>query len=178
MNIRFVFGLLGLLACTAHAQVPPFNRFTEDLPQLLETDAATVMARGVTYDFAGRLCARLGNQTGEDAQKQVTEWRRRNDAFFRGASSVLNEFGDRHLPTGGEGSRQAYFQMIMRTAAGSANQRVMREFNGASLDNGVIPPDGACAGLTRYLRDGVADFERTPTVTRALLPYMQRKGIQ
>jgi hypothetical protein len=173
--------LLAFSVCYAsvvQAQVQPFNRFTDELTKLLETDAATVMTRGVTYDLAGRLCAKMGNQTGEDAQKQVTEWRRRNDVFFRGAASVLNEFADRHIPAGGEDAKQAYLQMILRTAAGSANQRVMREFDGASLDNGVIPPDGACAGLTRYLRDGVPDFERTPAVTRALLPYMQRKGIQ
>ena len=139
MNIRLAFGIFGLLASAVHAQVQPFNRFTDELTKLLETDAATVMTRGVTYDLAGRLCAKLGNQTGEDAQKQVTEWRRRNDVFFRGSASVLNEFADRHIPAGGEDAKQAYLQMILRTAAGSgepaSHARVRWRFFGQWRDS-------------------------------------------
>ncbi len=50
--------LLVLLASSTVAlgQPAPFNRHTEELSQILETDAATVMARGMTHDFAARLC--------------------------------------------------------------------------------------------------------------------------
>lgn len=177
MHIRRAFVIFGLFASVAHAQGDSFHRFTDELPQLLETDAVTVMARGLTHDFAGKLCARLGNSTGEEAQREVAEWRRRNDPFFRAAASVLNEFGDRYLPAG-ESAKQGYFQMILRTTAKKANQRAMRQLNGANLDNNVVPPERACSGLAHLLHDGVADFERTPEITRALVPYMQRKGIQ
>ncbi len=178
MHIRHAFVIFGLFASAAHAQGDSFKRFTDELPQLLETDAATVMVRGLTHDFAGKLCVRLGNSTGEGAQKEVAEWRRRNDPFFRAAASVLNEFGDRYLPIGGESAKQGYFQMILRTTAKEANQRVMRQLDGANLDNNIVPPERACSGLAHLLHDGVADFGRTPEITRALVPYMQRNGIQ
>src|SRR6185295_12218778 len=123
-------------------------------------------------------CARLSNATGNETENEVAAWQKRNDAFFRAATSVLTEIGNRYLPNGGEDARQGYFHMILRATAKEANQRVMQQLNGANLDNGVVPPERACAGLTRLLRDGVADFERTPDITRALVPFMQRKDIK
>lgn len=178
MHIQSVFVIFCLLTFSANAQDGSFSRFTDELPQLLETDAATVMVRGLTHDSAGKLCGRLGGTTGEEAQREVAEWRRKNEPFFRAAASVLNEFGDRYLPVGGESAKQGYLQMIMLTTAKEANKRVMRQLNGANLDNNIVPSERACSGLAHLLRDGVADFERTPEITRALVPYMQRMDIQ
>jgi len=177
MGFRDAVTILSFASSLAHGQTAPFSRFTDELPQALESDATTVMTIGVTHDFAAKLCARLGNATGKETENEVAAWRKRNDPFFRAATSVLNELGNRYLPNGGEDAKQGYLQMIVRTAAKEANQRVMRQLNGASLDNRVVPPERACAGLAHLLRDGVADFERTPDVTRSLVPYMQRKGI-
>lgn len=157
------------------AQTDKFNRFTAELPQTLETDAVTVMTVGLTYDFAAKLCARLGNATGSETADEVAAWQKRNNAFIRAATRALNELGNRHVPSGGEPAKQSYLQMIVRTTALEAKQRVMRQLNGANLDNAIVPPERACAGLTRMLRDGVADFEGNPQVTLALLAYMQRK---
>jgi hypothetical protein len=175
---RFTLLFLLVSSTMAHAQSASFNRYTDDLPQLLETDAATVMARGMTHDFAAKICGRLGGQVAATVETEATAWRKRNDVFFRGASAVLNEIGDRYLPVGGEQAKQGYFQSILVTTAKATNQRLMRQLNGATLDNNVLPPEAACMGLSRMLHDGVGDFKNTPEVTRALVSYMQRKGIQ
>lgn len=179
MNIFRLTLLLALASSTmAYGQSTSFNRYTDDLPQLLETDAATVMARGMTHEFAAKICGRLGGQVAATVEAEATEWRKRNDVFFRGAAAALNEIGDRYIPVGGEQAKQGYFQSVLVTTAKSTNQRLMRQLNGATLDNSVLPPEAACTGLSRMLHDGVGDFKNTPEVTRALVPYMQRKGIQ
>lgn len=91
---------------------------------------------------------------------------------------MLNEFGDRYLQVGGESAKQEYSQMILLTAVKEANRRVMRQLDGANLDNAIVPPERACYGLAQLLNDRVADFERSPETTRALVPYMERKGIR
>ncbi|AXS80612.1 hypothetical protein [Dechloromonas sp. HYN0024] len=174
---RFTLLFLLATATMAHGQSPSFNRYTDDLPQLLETDAVTVMARGMTHDFAAKICGRLDGDVAATVVAEVTEWRKRNDMFFRGASAALNEIGDRHLPVGGEQAKQGYFQSVLVTTAKATNQRLMKQLNGATLDNSVLPPEAACMGLSRMLHDGVGDFKNTPEVTRALVSYMQRKSI-
>lgn len=177
MYILRTFLLYCLFIAAVHAQTASFDPFTDDLPQLLETDAATVMVRGMVHDFAGKLCGRLDNATGEEAQQEVAKWRKRNDAYFRGAASVLNEFSDQYHLIGGESAKQGYLQIILRATAKEANQRVMKQLNGANLDNNIVPPERACYGLAHLLHDGIADFERLPETTRALVPYMHRKGV-
>ena len=160
MNHRS-FALFCLLApCLAtYAQSPPFSRFTDELTQLLETDAATVMVRGMTHDFAAKLCARLGGQVAQDVESEVVKWRTRNDGIVKGAARALDEFGNRHVPEGGESAKQGYLQMVLQTTARSANQRVTRQLNGANLDNSVVPSEQACSGLARLLREGAGDFQ-------------------
>ncbi len=172
--VAFIFLVISPLV--AFGQPESFNRFTEELPQLLETDAATVMVRGLTHDFAKQLCARLGSPAAQMVEIEVNEWRKRNDPFISGAAKALNEFGDRYLPVGGEDAKQGYLQMILRTTTKTANDRLVRQLNGATLDNNIVPPFPACVGFSRMLHDGVGDFERTPEFTRALVVYMQRKS--
>jgi len=153
-----------------------FNRFTDKLPQLLETDASSVMARGLTQDSTGKLCARLGNATGREVQREVAEWRQRNDKFIKAAANALNEFGNQFLPVGGESAKQGYFQMILQATGQAANQRIVEQLNGANLDNNIVPQEFACAGIARLLHDRKRDFENTPKFTRALVVYMDRSG--
>jgi hypothetical protein len=175
---NFVLIFIVAASMNVHSQQAPFNRFTEDLPQLLETDASTVMVRGMTHNFAVKLCARLGTNTSKDVQNEVAAWSQRNDRFNKAASNALNDIAKRHLPVGGEPVRQAYLQMVLQTTAKAANQRLMQQLNGANLDNNVIPPEIACSGFARMLHDNLADFENTPNVTRALTVYMQKQGTQ
>jgi hypothetical protein len=175
-RIHFAFICLAMQPLLASGQSPEFNRFTEELPQLLETDAATVMVRGLTHDFANKLCARLGGSIALDVDAEVITWKKRNDPFISGAAKALNEIGDRYLPVGGEPAKQGYFQMILRTTTKAASERVLRQMNGANLDNNLVPPQAACAGLARMLREGAGDFSRTPEVTRALVQYMQQRS--
>lgn len=175
---NFVLIFIVAASMNVHSQQAPFNRFTEDLPQLLETDASTVMVRGMTHNFAARLCARLGTNTSKDVQNEVAAWSLRNDRFSKAASSALNDIANRHLPVGGEPARQGYLQMILQTTAKAANQRLMQQLNGANLDNNIIPPEIACTGFARMMHDNLADFENTPNVTRALSVYMQKQGVQ
>lgn len=179
MNLSRLALLFVLASSTvAHGQSASFNRYTDDLPQLLETDAATVMTRGMTHEFAAEICKRLGEPVAATTETEATEWRKRNDVYFRGASAVFNEIGDRYLPVGGEQAKQGYLQSVLLTTAKAANQQLMKQLNGATLDNSVLPPEAACKGLSRVLHDGLGDFKNTPAVTRALVVYMLRKGIQ
>ncbi|HJW31158.1 MAG TPA: hypothetical protein VJ508_18150 [Saprospiraceae bacterium] len=162
----------------AHGQSASFNRYTDDLPQLLETDAATVIARGMTHDFAAQICKRLGGQVAATTEAEATEWTKRNGVYLRSASAVFNEIGDRYLPVGGEQAKQGYLQSVLVTTAKATNQHLVKQLNGATLDNSVVPPEAACMGLSRMLHDGVGDFKNTPEVTRALVSYMRRKGIK
>jgi hypothetical protein len=177
MRLRFLlFACLAASAIAAYPQSPTFSRFTKDLPQLLESDAATVLVRGLTHDFAAKLCARLGGTVTQEVNEEVAAWKARNEPFLRAATMVINEFADRHIAQGGETAKQSYLQMILRQTATVANQRVMRELNGANLENAIAPPERACAGLASFLRDENADFEKSPDITRALVPYMNRRG--
>lgn len=159
----------------AETQPPQFNRFTENLPKLLETDAATVMVRAFTYQVANTLCARLGGAPAQEVEKEATEWRERNDDFIKASAQAIDEIGNQLIPIGGEQEKQSYLQMIMRESTKVANQRIMSQFNGANLDNKVIPPETVCVQFANLLRNGKGDFQSTPEITRALIPYMQRK---
>lgn len=177
MRLYFVtFTYLFFLPILAFSEPSSFNRYTVELPKLLETDAATVMTKGMTYDFAKKLCARLGGPIAQEFETEATEWRKRNDPFISGATKALNEFGDRYLPVGGEQAKQEYFQKLLHFTAKIANDRVMRQLNGANLDNNISPLEAECSSLARTLHDGVADFDKTPEITQALVPYMQRKS--
>jgi hypothetical protein len=173
-----LFRHLQRIDAPARTETEGFNRFTAELTRLLETDASTVMVQGLTFDSAGKICSRLANPTGEEAQREVAEWRKRNDAYFKGAASALNQFGERYRAVGGEPAKQGYFHMILEVTGKEANKRVMRHLGGATLDNSVVPPERACSGLAQMLHDGVVDFAKTPADTRALDAYMAQKGIQ
>jgi hypothetical protein len=163
-----------ITSASVHGEPKSFNRFTDDLPQILETDALTVLVRAITHDFAGKICSRLGPPVSEKVQTEVAEWRTRNDPFITAAASVINAFGNRYFADGGEPARQEYLHMTKNTTGREANKRLMLQLNGASLNNNVIPPERACLGLANILRDRVGDYERNPEVTRALVPYMER----
>lgn len=67
--------------------------------------------------------------------------------------------------------------MVLQTIGKVVEQRLNRQLGGATVDNVVVPPESACLGLANLLRDRVGDFDSTPNVTKALLPYMVKKGI-
>ncbi|WP_371437451.1 hypothetical protein [Polaromonas sp.] len=171
---HFWYALLVISPLLAYGQTSTFNRFTEDMPERLETDAANVMIRGLVHDFSNKLCSRLGGPVAQDIHIEVGEWQKRNDLFIHGAAEVLNDFANKYIPIGGEIAKQDYLQMVLRTTTKTASERVMRQLNGATLDNNIIPQQAACLGLARMLHDGLADFERSPQTTQALLVYMQR----
>lgn len=168
--------LLIFLPIFANGEPAAFNRYTEELTKLLETDAATVMVVGLTYDFSKKVCARLGYPIAQEVEVEVVEWRKRNDAFITGAAKVFNDFGERYFSNGGEQAKQEYFQMVLRNTTGITNNRLMRQFNGANLDNKVVPLDTECLGLAKILHGHDTDFDRTPEITRALTPYIERKN--
>lgn len=172
---HFLIVLLIYTSAIADIDVNSFDRFTEDMPQLLETDAATVMVRVLTYDFANKLCTRTGGKIGSEFQTEVTEWKKRNEPFVKASISVLNEFGNHYIPIGGESAKQGYFQMILQTTTKEANRRVMLKLNGANLDNNIVPSEQSCYGLLNRLQNRIDDFENTTKVTQALIIYMQKQ---
>jgi hypothetical protein len=176
---RRLLSLLFLLAIApAFGQQPKFNRFTNELPQLLETDAATVMVRGLTFDFTAKLCARLGEPMAREIAYEVQQWQIRNDAYLKASAAAIGEIAERHVANGGNDAKQAYLQMVLLETTKTANQRVMRQLMGANLDNGKVPPRAACQSMTEWIGNGAAEVQLQPEITRALLPYMQRKGMR
>ena len=167
-----------LVNIVAHAQTPAFNRFDENMPILLEKNATSVMIRGLTYDLGKKICMKLGDPIAKDVTTIVTEWRAKNDIFFKGSVAALNEFGDKYKTIGGEKEKQRYLHSVLLQTGKIAKQRALRQLNGAGLDNDILPPVNACLGMMSVLNSGKADIKNKPKLTQALLPYMERKGIQ
>jgi hypothetical protein len=186
-TISFIFICVSLLTSCATRQStkdrtatktssPANSRFTDDLPKLLETDAASVMIRAFTYQTASKLCARVGGFVAIETENASIEWRSRNDDFIKSSAQAINEIGNQLIPSGGEQEKQAYLQMIMKESSKVANQRITSQFSGANLNNDIIPPESVCSGLTKLLRDSENDYRNSPALTRALVVYMQRKS--
>lgn len=96
-TLRRIILLPIFVTTIAFAQEPSFSRFTEELPQLLEADINAVWIRGLTNDFAVKICGRLKNDTSQFVKTQVAEWGVRNKPYLKGAASAMNEFGNRYL---------------------------------------------------------------------------------
>ena len=175
---------LVLSGCVATAPTVPtgpttnFDRFSPDLPQLLEADALTVLTLGMTNEFSAKICTRVPLPVGAVVSYQVDEWKNRNARFTRGASGAINEIASRIERAQGASAKQSYMNQTLLTTAGKANSTIVRKFDGANLDNAKVPTAKACSEVSEYLRAGAADFDRTPQYTRELSRYMERRGIR
>ncbi len=171
---------LFLAGCVATAPTAPpgkFDRFSSDLPQLLETDALTVLTLGMTNEFSAKVCMRAPSPVGAALSYQVDEWKQRNARFTRGASGAINEIASRIEGAQGASAKQSYMNQMLLTTAGKANSTIVRKFDGANLDNTKVPTAKVCSEVSEYLRAGAADFSRTPEYIRELSKYMGRRGI-
>ncbi|MFH1869082.1 MAG: hypothetical protein ABIK82_00275 [Pseudomonadota bacterium] len=175
MNLRrYLVLLVALVALPSWAQSSKFNKYTDNLTRLLETDALSVMVTGGTFETAQTLCKRLGGSLSHNVETEFSAWRERNGAYIRGAAQALNEFGDLYKAEGGDSAKQEYLQMLLRASANAATQRLSLQLKGHSVEGGAPPPESFCFGLAKWLRDGVSDLERTPDHIKALRPYIQR----
>lgn len=173
--------LAGCAATAPTTQTPPtanFDRFSPDLPQLLETDALTVLTFGMTNELSARVCARIASPIGLALSYQIEEWTKRNSRFTRGASGAVNEIASRIERVQGAAAKQSYLNQLLLTTAGKANSTIVRKFDGATVDNAKVPTVKACSEVVEYLRAGAADFSRTPEYVRELSKYMDRRGIK
>lgn len=172
---------LVLSGCVATVPTVPtanFDRFSPDLPQLLETDAITVMTLGVTSDMASKVCMRAPPMFSAAVSQEFGNWKNRNARFTRGASTAINEIASRIEGAQGSAAKQLYLNQILQTTAGKANSATLRKFDGATVDNAKVPTAQACFEVADYLRAGAADFDRTLEYTRELFRYMERRGIK
>jgi hypothetical protein len=160
------------------ARTTTFDRFTPDLPQLLETDALTVLTLGMTNDFATKVCMRAPSMISSAVSQESDNWKKRNARFTRGASAAINEISTRIDEAQGNAAKQSYLNQMLQTTAGKANSAILRKLDGASLDNAKVPTAQACFEIADYLRSGAADFDRTLEYTRELSKYMERRGIK
>jgi hypothetical protein len=173
-----IIALMSLVSVPALGQSPGFNRFTEDLTQALESDAASVLTRGMFVDFAKKLCSRLNSPASAEMEREVSAWSARNEPYIRASTAALTEIGNRAIPEGGEELRQAYFQMIMRESAKRVTDGTRRVFNGATLDNTILPLPDQCTTEAGRLRSGAVDIRNSPNMTRALSKFMESRGIE
>lgn len=175
--VAFVFALAGCVATAPTSPTAKFDRFSPDLPQLLETDALTVLTMGMTNEFSAKVCTRVPSPVGAAVSYQVDEWKKRNARFTRGASGAINEIASRIEGAQGASAKQSYMNQMLLTTAGKANSTIVRKFDGANLDNAKVPTAKACSEVSEYLRAEAADFSRTPQYIRELSKYMERRGI-
>jgi hypothetical protein len=154
-----------------------FNRFTEELSPLLEKDAATVMARGMAIESAKTLCARVGGDVAQSVVKEATAWRSRNDGYLKAAGQVFDEIGNRHISEGGEAEKQSYLRMVIVQSGKATSESVLRRFGGANLDNAIVPTPAQCLSEASSLQSGQREIRNTPDITKALVPYMEHKGL-
>lgn len=155
-----------------------FDRFSPELPQLLETDALTVLTIGMTNDFAAKVCMRVTPPFGPVVSRETAEWAKRNARFTRGAAAAVNEIANRVEVARGQAAKQSYLNQVLLTTAGKANATILRKLEGANVDNAKVPSIASCTDVADYLSGGAADFDRTPQYTRELSRYMERKAIK
>lgn len=170
------FTILLIFAIPTHAEPDNFNRFTDELTQTLESDAASVMVRGFTFETAAQLCKRVPGPAGETLTSEYLSWKTRNNEFILASTQVLNEIGDRLVSHGGEPEKQSYFRYVIENTASVAMQRISTQFGGANLNNELAPSEQACSGFSKLLHDGTVDYKNNPHLTRALLAYINRKN--
>jgi hypothetical protein len=178
-NALFVF-LIALAGC---ATQPPngkynFDRFSAELPQLLETDALTVMVRGSAIDMGSYVCNRVPPPIASQVAQEAVQWKVRNENFTRAAGSAINEFASRIEAARGPEAKQSYLTQSLQTNARESSAMVARQFNGPSPDNALVPSPEACIRMAEFVRSGGADIKNNPEITRALREYMAKRGMR
>ena len=154
-----------------------FSRYTEELSSLLEQEAASAMARSKVADSAKTLCERLGGDVAQDVANEAIAWRSRNAGYLKAAAQVFDELGNRYIPVGGEEKKQSYLH-VMRVEIEKIVGASMRwRFGAANLENAIVPSPGQCMRAASSLQSGHLDFRNTPDMIKALVPYMDRKGL-
>lgn len=166
------------VATTAAAQSEKFDRFTADLPQLLEADALTVLTLGLTGELSAKVCMRAPQMFSAAVSQETDNWKKRNASFTRGASAAVTEISARIEDAQGADAKQSYLNQVLLTTATKANSAILRKFNGANVDNALAPTAEACFEVAHYLSSGAADFDRTPEYVRELSRFMVRRGIK
>jgi len=175
---KIILIFITLFVSTTHAETAKFSRYTKELPKRLEVDAAAVMIRSLTYNFAKEICMRHEGDLSEEVNSVATNWVSRNDKYIRAATLVFNDYGNRYLQNSGIRKKESYLLHITKKNNSYANKKVMRQLSGASLRNSIIPPQNACEGLIRVLSSERRDFVNTPKTTQFLLPYMKKNKIK
>jgi hypothetical protein len=175
MRFSFVLPLWVALCFPAHAQDSSFSRFTPDLTQQLETDAASAASRALYIEFAVVVCPRASREASDLLRVAAAQWRARNEQFLKAGVAALAEIGERHVPQGGKDQKQGYLHSVVRTTVANAKSELTRDFNGATPDNQLLPPESRCLALAEGLNAGRVDFVNTPKATMALEPYMRRR---
>lgn len=170
---------IALAGCAAQPSGGKYNfdRFSPELPQLLETDALTVMVRGSAIDMGSYTCNRISPQIASLVAQEVVQWKVRNENFTKAAGSAINDFASRIEGARGAEAKQSYLTQSLLTTAKESSARVSSQFNGPSPDNALVPSADACSRMAEYLRSGAADVKNNPEITRALREYMARRGM-
>lgn len=173
--ILFVLAALLAGSCAAQSSGGKYNfdRFSPELPQLLERDALTVLVRGVTIEMGAHVCNR--SDAASKAGEAVANWKTRNETYSKAASGVITAFANRIESARGDEAKQSYLNQTLVTTAKEGQMRVARQFDGPSPENTLAPSAEACLRMAEYLNSGRADIELNPEITVALRQYMAKK---
>jgi hypothetical protein len=174
-ELLFVLAILFAGSCAAQSSNGKYNfdRFSPELPQLLEMDALTVLVRGVTIEMGSHVCNRTdaANKAGE----AVANWKVRNEKYSKAASGAINAFANRIESARGMEAKNSYLSQTLATTAREGQLRVARQFDGPSPENTLAPSREACLRMAEHLNSGRADVEQNPEITVALRQYMAKQ---
>ena len=159
---------------SALAEGQNLHRYTQDLPQSLETEALSVLTSGHTYEIEALLCQRIKGKAGQDFQAEYQAWTLRNDQYIKASGQALTELGNLYIPDGGEAARQGYLQSALYAMTNAVTTRIANEMDGATPDNDLTPSEATCKYFAESFRSGFADFTNIPEETASLVAFMKR----
>jgi hypothetical protein len=154
-----------------------FTRYTEELSSLLEQEAASAIARGMVTEAARTLCERVGGDVAKAVANEANAWRSRNEGYLTAATRVVEEIANRFLSLGGEGRKKSYLEGMGVEIEKIVNAGTRSRFSAANPNNTTVPTTAECMRVTSSLQSEQIDFRSTPSMTKALAPYMERKGL-
>jgi hypothetical protein len=160
------------------AKADTLERYSAELPQLLERDALTVLSIGIANESASKICARTPPPFNLMVPQKNEEWKTKNRRYISAAGSAIGEFSAKIDKTLGPIAKEAYLTQVTRITGSSAQAMTERKFASATVANDVAPSVEKCFEHASYLSSGQGDFDSTPQYVKELTKYADRVGIK
>lgn len=175
--MKYTISLLANLMLLGHAsaQTDPPPSPEPELNQQLETDAASVLSRGLYIKLAQHVCTRGSPEAAQALEQARLAWEERNRAYLRASAAAINDMANWRTSGGSDAQKNLYRHNVARSVITHASNELKRDFNGATPDNEALPPVERCRQLADGLNQGRVDFSNTPGAINSLRKYMNER---